>query len=107
MNYLSGQTEVIETTGTDADDFLARERAVLGEDADQFATPQDRVATATVDHGDDDLLGGGDGAEAGTTAPEESAFESSFPAIETHNEVLATPECCIGETIPEHSGVQD
>ncbi|KAG9614364.1 hypothetical protein KCU60_g24410, partial [Aureobasidium melanogenum] len=27
-------------------DFLARERALLGDDADQFATPADNAATA-------------------------------------------------------------
>lgn len=80
-----GQTEVVETNGaSDENDFLARERAILGDDADQFATAQDHVAT---DIGDD-LLGGAEGAVVGETAPEEiSGFESSFPAIETQNEV--------------------
>lgn len=77
----------METNGTDADDFLARERAVLGDDAEQFATPQDHVATTDdVNAGDDDLLGGAEDAPAGA-APEISGFESSFPAIETQNEV--------------------
>ena len=77
----------METNGTDADDFLARERAVLGDDAEQFATPQDHVAnTDGANAGDDDLLGGADETPAGA-APEISGFESSFPAIETQNEV--------------------
>lgn len=31
--------------GADENDFLARERAMLGDDAEQFATSQDHVAT--------------------------------------------------------------
>lgn len=61
-------------TATD-DDFLARERAALGEDADQFATAQDHVG------GDDDLLGGGD-----EPVEEIGQFESSFPSVETQNQ---------------------
>jgi hypothetical protein len=82
-NNLTGQTEVVEANGTDADDFLARERAVLGDDAEQFATPQDHVATTDNADAGDDLLGGAEDAPA----PEISGFESSFPAIETQNEV--------------------
>lgn len=89
-NCCAGQTEVLPANGAeDAEDFLARERALLGQDADQFATPQDHVAAAAeeVDDGDD-LLGGAETAPTETAAPEELAgFESSFPAIETQNEV--------------------
>jgi hypothetical protein len=67
-------------------DFLARERALLGDDADQFATPADN--TATVDD-DDDLLGGGQSYQA-SADHEMGGFESSFPAIDTSNEV-STP----------------
>lgn len=63
-------------------DFLARERALLGDDADQFATPADNAATA----GDDDLLGGGESHQA-PADHEMGGFESSFPAIDTSNEV--------------------
>ncbi|KAK7419996.1 Clathrin light chain [Neonectria punicea] len=49
------------------DDFLAREKAALGDDANQFATNDD------VAFGDDDLLGDG-----GNTA---STFESQFPDL--------------------------
>ncbi|CAM1510258.1 Fc.00g005930.m01.CDS01 [Cosmosporella sp. VM-42] len=52
------------------DDFLAREKALLGDDADQFATGSD--AAAFGDEGD--LLGGG-----GDNA--ESTFESQFPDL--------------------------
>lgn len=80
-----GQTEVVETNDAgDGDDFLARERAALGDDADQFATPGDRVAM--VEDADDDLLGGGQ-TQNNATSEEFSGFESSFPAIDTQNEV--------------------
>lgn len=84
-----GQTEVLPTNGTsDAEDFLARERALLGEDADQFATPQDIAATAEPDDSGNDLLGEADNVPIEPAAPDElSGFESSFPAIETQNEV--------------------
>lgn len=79
-----GQTEVVEANGAaDNDDFLARERAALGEDADQFATPNDLTATA---EDEDDLIGGEAAPQVGSQ--ELSGFESSFPAIDTGNEVL-------------------
>jgi len=68
-----------ETAGTD--DFLSREKALLGDDADQFATGNDNAAFVSED--DDDLLGGGD-ANGGEEVIE---FESSFPAIDTRNDV--------------------
>jgi Clathrin light chain len=83
-----------EPTGTASGEgsFLDRERAALGEDADQFATAQDRATTsATVQDGDDDLLGGDDdfGApqHAAATTQEDLDFETSYPAIDTQNEV--------------------
>lgn len=53
------------------DDFLAREKAVLGDDADQFASAQD--ASAFVETNDDDLLGGGE--------QPQSTFDSQFPDL--------------------------
>lgn len=72
---------MIESKGDTQDDFLARERAALGEDADQFATPQDRLTEGL--EGEEDLLGGGEAPAA------DGDFESSFPSIETQaqNEV--------------------
>lgn len=72
---------MIESKGDTENDFLARERAALGEDADQFATPQDGVAEGV--EGEDDLLGGGEASAV------DAGFESSFPSIETQaqNEV--------------------
>ena len=71
--------------------FLDRERAALGEDADLFATSDDRpTTTATVEDGDNDLLGGddeGDRQPQASGGDEIDGFESSFPAIATENEV--------------------
>lgn len=63
-----------------ADDFLAREKAILGEDAEVFATAGDDVA---FNDGDDDLLGGGDG--------ETAQFEQQFPDLSGPNEVRFNP----------------
>lgn len=81
-NSSPGQTEVVNNDAADTNDFLARERAALGDDADQFATPNDQAATVEGD----DLLGGDDYVQQGGSA-EISGFESSFPAIDTQNEV--------------------
>lgn len=66
------------------DDFLARERAALGDDAAQFA------GTGPSADAGDDLLGDDFG-----TAPQQSSeqkqFETSFPSIDTQNEVCP---CC-------------
>lgn len=70
------QTEIQDVGDASADDFLARERALLGEDATQFTTGNESAALA--DPSSDDLLGGG-----GETAQ----FESAFPEINTSNEV--------------------
>ncbi|PFH60856.1 hypothetical protein XA68_10213 [Ophiocordyceps unilateralis] len=65
------QTEVqAPTIDAAADDFLAREKAVLGADADQFATVEDDVAFAEPGG---DLLGEADAAQ--------SSFESQFPDL--------------------------
>ena len=70
-------------------DFLARERALLGDDADQFATPADNAATVEDDN---DLLGGGESYQA-PADHEMGGFESSFPAIDTSNEVSFHCSC--------------
>jgi Clathrin light chain len=90
-NILAGSEPTPTASGQGS--FLDRERAALGEDADQFATAQDRTtASGTVQDGDDDLLGGDDDfgeaqhAPAATTQ-EDLDFENSFPALDTKNEV--------------------
>ncbi|ESZ89819.1 putative Clathrin light chain [Sclerotinia borealis F-4128] len=73
----SAQTQGDSTFEGGSDDFLSREKALLGEDADQFTTGNDNAAF--VEDDDDDLLGGSGGEDV-------HQFESSFPAIDTRNE---------------------
>lgn len=84
-DFNEGQTEVVTNDAADTDDFLARERAALGDDADQFATPNDQALNVA----DDDLLGGNDFVPQQGGSEEISGFESSFPAIDTQNEAVA------------------
>ncbi|KAL6229971.1 hypothetical protein BDW75DRAFT_245262 [Aspergillus navahoensis] len=95
-DFSAGQTEAIETNGTDENDFLARERALLGDDADQFATAQDATHT---DVNNDELLGDQTEAQAGA-GPEISGFESSFPAIDIQNEQVAPGGTITGTGAP-------
>jgi hypothetical protein len=82
----TGQTEIIEINGDgDGNDFLARERAALGNDADQFVTPADHAVM--VEDVEDDLLGDSQPQNNATTSEEFRGFESSFPAIDMQNEV--------------------
>jgi hypothetical protein len=82
------QTDVRDTSDApSASNFLEREKAILGDDANQFATVED----AGFDEGDDDLLGGG-----GITSPGgNAAFESQFPDLTSSNEVRITPALTI------------
>jgi len=88
-----GQTGPAGNAAADADgagadeNFLTRERAALGEDAAQFASAGDNAAT--VEDGDDDLLGGAGDNHGGVQVGGEeiSEFESSFPAMDTQNQV--------------------
>lgn len=74
----------------DGDDFLARERKALGEDADLFSSGNDTRQT-TVEDGDDDLLGGDFSAapahQASGGQDDLDDFESSFPAVDHTNQV--------------------
>ncbi|KAF4631697.1 hypothetical protein G7Y89_g6433 [Cudoniella acicularis] len=83
--------QTIETSG--GDDFLTREKALLGDDANQFATGHDNAAF--VEDGEEDLLGGGN--------EEVTEFESSFPAIDSHNEGVAPGGTITGSSIPYQS----
>lgn len=67
----------LDSTG---DDFLARERAVLGDDANQFVTPGDSSAFSPAD---DNLLGSAEDSNHLETAQ----FESSFPDLASQNQV--------------------
>jgi hypothetical protein len=89
---LLGETDV-RPDSTAQGSFLERERALLGEDADLFAA-NDKPSAATVEDGDDDdLLGGGDDfvsapqGSGGAAQNDLDTFESSFPAIDTRNDV--------------------
>lgn len=92
LTSAAGDAEV-HASGGGGGDFLERERAALGEDADLFSSNDAPKQSATVEDGDadDDLLGGGDD----FSAPQQSSsknddfdgFESSFPAIDTQNDV--------------------
>lgn len=74
---LAAQTDIANTSADPStDDFLAREKAILGDDADKFATAEDDAAFQAG--GDGDLLGGGD---------ETAQFESQFPDLSGPNEV--------------------
>ncbi|KAL8776547.1 MAG: hypothetical protein Q9213_008230, partial [Squamulea squamosa] len=88
------------TNGASADDdFLTRERAILGDDANLFSTSNDN--TATIQDGDDDLLGGGDSYGGGQGGGEEiSDFESSFPAVDTRNEQMGPGGTITGSNLP-------
>ncbi|KAF2649729.1 clathrin light chain [Lophiostoma macrostomum CBS 122681] len=104
-DFDAGQTEArgdanFDLVGgsTDADDFLTREQAILGDDAKQFSTPGDKLATV---EDDDDLLGGGDTSfQANVGGQEISGFESSFPAIDTTNEHMAPGGTITGSGLP-------
>ncbi|KAL8907447.1 MAG: hypothetical protein Q9207_001417 [Kuettlingeria erythrocarpa] len=85
--------------GLDGDDFLTRERALLGDDAAQFSSTND--AAATVEDGDDDLLGGGGDYDEGQAGGEEiSQFESSFPAMDSQNQQLGPGGTITGSNLP-------
>lgn len=81
------QTEIQDAGDASTDDFLARERALLGDDANQFTTPGDSAAFT-----DDNLLGGDD-AEA-------AQFESNFPDLATQNQ----PSTITGPSVDFKSG---
>ncbi|MCJ1374199.1 hypothetical protein MMC20_005431 [Loxospora ochrophaea] len=109
-DFAEGQTEPqgngIGIDGLDSgDDFLSRERAALGDDANQFAGPGDSSnLSANFMDGDDDLLGGGNSYSGGQAGGEEvTEFESSFPAIDTRNEGVAPGGTITGSTAPFQS----
>ena len=80
--------------GGDTSDFLSRERAALGADADQFSTPQENSSLPGMNMpnggGNADLLGGEDHVN-GSASQEMNDFQSSFPPVSTQNEVGSHP----------------
>jgi len=111
LTNIPGQTEAQGNSTIDnADepsDFLSRERAALGEDAQQFSTPGDNTATVEEADDDDDLLGGGS-AHAPTNGNysadfsnnDMGDFESSFPAVDTQNDSVGPGGSITGSTAP-------
>ncbi|KAI1100182.1 clathrin light chain [Jackrogersella minutella] len=87
------QTEIQDVGSPSADDFLARERALLGDDATQFTTGDESAALADPS---DDLLGGGDG--------EVAQFDSQFPDIATSNDQVAPGGTITGPSVNFNSG---
>ncbi|KAG7289483.1 hypothetical protein NEMBOFW57_005854 [Staphylotrichum longicolle] len=93
------QTDVRDTSDAPSgSNFLEREKAILGADANQFATVED----ADFDDGDDDLLGGGGVSSPGNNA----AFENQFPDISSPNEGVAPGGTITGPSVSYNSGYQ-
>ncbi|KAL8801964.1 MAG: hypothetical protein Q9200_006756 [Gallowayella weberi] len=102
-DFGDGQTEPKSNAATNGagadDDFLTRERALLGDDANLFSTANDNAAT--VQDGDDDLLGADGSYSGGQGGGEEiSEFESSFPAMDTRNEQMGPGGTITGSNLP-------
>ncbi|KAI9669574.1 MAG: hypothetical protein M1817_004617 [Caeruleum heppii] len=104
----SGQTGAPGDAAASTGDFLARERALLGDDADTFTSPNDNRQAAAVEDGDDDLLGGTDGATNGAqdnfNGDGMGDFESSFPDIQSGNEAVGPGGTITGSSAPFLSG---
>ncbi|KAK5956774.1 Clathrin light chain [Knufia fluminis] len=99
-----GQTEVRGGDASGDSDFLARERAALGEDADLFTSGNETRQT-TVEDGDDDLLGGdfSGGAQQPSVAQDDfDTFESSFPAVDSTNDNIGPGGTITGSTAPHY-----
>ncbi|KAI0515358.1 clathrin light chain [Xylaria bambusicola] len=87
------QTEIKDVGSPSADDFLARERALLGDDATQFATGNESAALADPSG---DLLGD---ENTGSNAQ----FESQFPDL-TSNEQVGPGGSITGPSVSYNSG---
>ncbi|KHJ30445.1 putative clathrin light chain [Erysiphe necator] len=72
------------------DDFLSREKALLGDDANQFTTQNDMMAFVPEEN--NVILGEGFPTIQGGGDEELSAFTSSFPAIDVRNNNIAHTE---------------
>ncbi|ODA78526.1 hypothetical protein RJ55_05907 [Drechmeria coniospora] len=89
------QTDIKDaSTNPSADDFLAREKALLGDDAEQFVTIDDAAAlgeaSGDLTHGDNDNA--------------QSTFESQFPDIANPSADVAPPST--GPSVSYKSGYQ-
>lgn len=77
----------INSSGADLD-FLSRERELLGENAAEFVTPNDTLASTTVDDGIDDFFIGGGNQQSSSSGKEFLAFERTFPSIDAVRRAL-------------------
>lgn len=98
LTQYPGETDIRPDPAAQGGSLEERERALLGEDAELFASTQ--PGAATVEDGDGDLLGGDDGdfisapaadSAVGAGNDDLNEFESSFPAIDTQNDVCTPP----------------
>ncbi|TGJ84315.1 hypothetical protein E0Z10_g4457 [Xylaria hypoxylon] len=87
------QTDIRNVGSPSADDFLARERALLGDDATQFTTGNETAALAELS---DDLLGD-------DKADGSAHFESQFPDLAS-NEQVGSGEGVTGPSVSYNSG---
>ncbi|KAI9716390.1 MAG: hypothetical protein M1828_000379 [Chrysothrix sp. TS-e1954] len=70
--------------GNDTGDFLSRERAALGADADQFSMAQD--GAPFIQSNDVDLMGEG---RTNGTSDEMNKFQNSYPPVSSRNNSMA------------------
>lgn len=100
----TGQPTMDALSSEEPSDFLARERAALGEDAQQFTSSADQTATVADEEDEDDLMGGGGDYSSAPTNDNNGDmmgdFESSFPAVDTTNEAVAPGGTVTGSTLP-------
>ncbi|KAI9679580.1 MAG: hypothetical protein M1829_001541 [Trizodia sp. TS-e1964] len=72
------------------DDFLSREKAALGDDANQFSSMNDIYQPTVAEDEDEDLLGGGPALSgAAFHGSDNHGFDTAFPAISGQNELVA------------------
>lgn len=97
-DFDSGAQTDIKATGQEpsADDFLAREKALLGDDAEQFASSGDAAAFDT-----------GDGLLGDVSSPQPSSFESQFPDLANQNDSVGPSGTITGQpSVNYNSGFQ-
>ncbi|ETS80094.1 hypothetical protein PFICI_07623 [Pestalotiopsis fici W106-1] len=99
-DFDSGAQTDVKDVSASADDFLAREQALLGDDAAQFTTSNDSAAFVDTS---DDLLGGGGGE---VSHLEQSQFQNQFPDINTGNQQVGPSGTITGPSVSYNSGFQ-
>ncbi|KAI0168032.1 hypothetical protein LQW54_013387 [Pestalotiopsis sp. IQ-011] len=100
-DFDSGAQTDVKDVSASADDFLAREQALLGDDAAQFTTGNDSAAFVDTS---DDLLGGGEGGDVSHL--EQSQFQNQFPDINSGNQQVGPSGTITGPSVSYNSGFQ-